>query len=296
MSDERAILGLNAYHGDSSAALLIDGNLAMAVEEERYNRIKHWAGLPVQAAAACVSYTNVPRVDHIAISRDPRAHFFAKIARALTRPSSWRLAASRASNGITLTQTGSELERAGLPGISKARFHFVEHHRAHMASAFFASPFEEAAVVSVDGFGDFSSVMWGVGRGNRIEVKGGVRFPHSLGLFYTAFTQFLGFPHYGDEYKMMGLSSYGEPRYAEAVRDVIRIDDDQIRLNLDYFRHHNEGVEMTWAGAARSRQRVFRQVRRKVRTSRGSRAPKSRSTTWISRPPRRRCSRKSTSR
>jgi carbamoyltransferase len=245
---DNVILGLNAYHGDSSAALLIDGNLAMAVEEERYNRIKHWAGLPVQAAAACISYTGVERIGHIAISRDPRAHLIAKIIRTASRPSSWGQAANRASNGITLTRTKSELERAGLPGISAARFHFVEHHRAHMASAFFASPFDEAAVVSVDGFGDFSSVMWGVGRGNRIEVKGGVRFPHSLGLFYTAFTQFLGFPHYGDEYKMMGLSTYGEPRYLSEVRDVIRIDGDQIRLNLAYFRHHDEGVEMTWAG------------------------------------------------
>jgi len=248
MPDDHTILGLNAYHGDSSAALLIDGNLAMAVEEERYNRIKHWAGLPVQAAAACIAYTGVQRIGHIAISRDPRAHLLSKLVRTASHPSLWRQAAHRASNGITLTQTKSELERAGLPGISKARFHFVEHHRAHMASAFFASPFEEAAVVSVDGFGDFSSVMWGVGRGNRIEVKGGVRFPHSLGLFYTAFTQFLGFPHYGDEFKMMGLSTYGEPRFAAEVRDVIRIDGDQIRLNLAYFRHHDEGVEMTWAG------------------------------------------------
>jgi carbamoyltransferase len=117
-----------------------------------------------------------------------------------------------------------------------------------MASAFFASPFEEAAVVSVDGFGDFSSVMWGVGAGNRIKVLGGVRFPHSLGLFYTAVTQFLGFPKYGDEYKMMGLSAYGEPRYVRDVRDVVRIDRDQVRLNLEYFRHHTEGVEMTWNG------------------------------------------------
>jgi carbamoyltransferase len=248
MPDDRVILGLNAYHGDSSAALLIDGNLAMAVEEERYNRIKHWAGLPVQAAAACISYTGVQRVAHVAISRDPRAHLFSKIARTIARPSLWSQAAHRASNGITLTQTRPELERAGLPGISKARFHYVEHHRAHMASAFFASPFEEAAVVSVDGFGDFSSVMWGVGRGNRIEVKGRVSFPHSLGLFYTAFTQFLGFPQYGDEYKMMGLSTYGEPRYVAEVRDLIRIDGDQIRLNLTCFRHHTEGVEMTWAG------------------------------------------------
>ena len=99
--------------------------------------------------------------------------------------------------------------------------HFVEHHRAHLASAFFASPFEEAAVISIDGFGDFSSVMWGMGKGNQIEVRDSVSFPHSLGIFYTAFTQFLGFPKYGDEYKMMGLSAYGEPRFAEQVRRVV---------------------------------------------------------------------------
>ena len=135
--------------------------------------------------------------------------------------------------------------------------HFVEHHRAHLASAFFASPFEEAAVISIDGFGDFSSVMWGVGKGNQIEVRGSVSFPHSLGIFYTAFTQFLGFPKYGDEYKMMGLSAYGEPRFAEQVRRVVRTERDQCRLNLDYFTHHSEGVEMTWYGGEPVLGKVF---------------------------------------
>jgi carbamoyltransferase len=245
---EPTILGLNAYHGDSSAALLVNGELAMAVEEERLNRIKHWAGLPVRAAEACLAQTGTESVTHIAISRDPRAHFSKKLARIAARPASWRMAAGRAVNGARIAQTKQRLDDAGLSGIGNAQFHFVEHHRAHMASAFFASPFEEAAVVSVDGFGDFSSVMWGVGTGSHIRVLGGVNFPHSLGLFYTAFTQFLGFPKYGDEYKMMGLSAYGEPRYAMDVRDVVRIDGDQIRLNLDYFRHHTEGVEMSWNG------------------------------------------------
>ncbi|HTA42752.1 MAG TPA: carbamoyltransferase C-terminal domain-containing protein [Bryobacteraceae bacterium] len=243
---ETAILGLNAYHGDSSAALLLNGHLAFAVEEERFNRIKHWAGLPVQAAAACLADADIDSVDHLAISRDPRAHLMRKVVRASLSPSSWRRNVGRAANSIAIAKTKPELERAGLPGVSKAKFHFVEHHRAHMASAFLPSPFEEAAVVSVDGFGDFSSVMWGVGKGNRFEVRGYTCFPHSLGLFYTAFTQFLGFPKYGDEYKMMGLSTYGEPRYLKEVRDVVRIEGDQIRLNLKYFRHHTEGVEMTW--------------------------------------------------
>ena len=246
MSDNRAILGLNAYHGDSSAALLLDGDLAMAVEEERFNRMKHWAGLPVQAAAACLSNTDTGSVSDVAISRNPRAHFFTKLARLASRPSLMRQGATRAVNSARIFQTKQELERVGLPGIAKAKFHFVEHHRAHLASAFFVSPFEDAAVISVDGFGDFSSIMWGVGEGNQMKIMGGVQFPHSLGLFYTAFTQFLGFPKYGDEYKMMGLSAYGEPRFKEKVRQVVRISGDQVRLNLDCFRHHTEGVAMTW--------------------------------------------------
>ncbi len=248
MPENSNILGLNAYHGDSSAALLINGQLVMAVEEERFNRVKHWAGLPVQAAAACLAETDTASVGHIAISRDPRANFMAKLVRAGMRPSHWKRTAGRAANGIAITRTKAALEKAGLAGVTNAQFHFVEHHRAHMASAFFASPFEEAAVISVDGFGDFSSVMWGVGRGHKFDVRGGVRFPHSLGLFYTALTQFLGFPKYGDEYKMMGLSSYGSPRFLEDMRDIVSIDGGQIRLNLDYFRHHDEGVEMTWEG------------------------------------------------
>ncbi|MGH9547250.1 MAG: carbamoyltransferase family protein [Terriglobales bacterium] len=239
------ILGLNAFHGDASAAVLRDGQLVAALEEERLNRIKHWAGLPVLAAKACLEGT---QPDHIAISRDPRAHLRDKLLRTALRPHQWPNLASRATNSVRIAQVGDMLEAAGIVPRDARKVHFVEHHRAHLASAFFASAFGEAAVVSIDGFGDFSSVMWGMGRGNQIEVRGSVSFPHSLGIFYTAFTQFLGFPKYGDEYKMMGLSAYGEPRFAEQVRRVVRTERDQCRLNLDYFTHHSRGVEMTWHG------------------------------------------------
>ena len=242
------ILGLNAFHGDASAALFIDGDLAFAIEEERLNRIKHWAGFPALAARACVAGAGAESIEHVAISRKPTAHLWAKARRLLRRPSDWTRSASRMKNAINVARIAARVEELGLPGSAKARVHFVEHHRAHLASAFFASPFEEAAVVSIDGFGDFSSVMWGVGRGNQIDVRGNVMFPHSLGLFYTAFTQFLGFPKYGDEYKMMGLSAYGRPRFADQVRDVVRVEGDQVRLNLDYFIHHTTGVEMSWEG------------------------------------------------
>ena len=239
------ILGLNAFNGDASAALIRDGQLVAALEEERLNRIKHWAGLPVLAAKACLAGE---QPDHIAISRDPRAHLADKLMRVAVRPHQWLSLTSRASNSARIAQVGRELASEGIEAKATKRVHFVEHHRAHLASAFFASPFGEAAIISIDGFGDFSSVMWGIGRGNQIEVRGSVSFPHSLGIFYTAFTQFLGFPKYGDEYKMMGLSAYGVPRFADQVRKVARTDQDQCRLNLDYFSHHSKGVEMTWYG------------------------------------------------
>jgi carbamoyltransferase len=240
------VLGINAFHGDASAALLRDGVLVSALEEERLNRVKHWAGLPLGAAAACLAGE---RAEHIAISRDPRAHLFEKAVRTLTRPRLWARAASRAANLAGVAGLRAKLAEAGLAH-DRTRVHHVEHHRAHLASAFFASPFEEAAVVSVDGFGDYSSVMWGAGRGNRIDVRDSVRFPHSLGIFYTAFTQFLGFPHYGDEYKMMGLAAYGVPRFRDKVRQVVRTAGGQVELNLDYFTHHSQGVDMTWQGGA----------------------------------------------
>ncbi len=237
------ILGINAFHGDASAALLQNGQLVAAVEEERFNRIKHWAGLPVLAAKACL---NGATADHIAISRDPKAHLIDKVLRVAMRPGEWGRMVSRASNSVRVTQVGDDLAAAGIVAANSNKVHFVEHHRAHLASAFFASPFDEAAVISIDGFGDFSSVMWGLGQGNQIYVKGGVRYPHSLGLFYTAFTQYLGFPNYGDEYKMMGLGAYGEPRFVEQVRDVVSVTDDQCELNLDYFIHQTQGIEMSW--------------------------------------------------
>src|SRR5437773_5461405 len=242
------ILGLNAFHGDASAALLVDGQLIAALEEERLNRIKHWAGFPTLAARACLKEIQTGELDHVAISRDPRAHFWSKVARVLTRPGDWRRLTSRAMNAVEVARLAGRLSASGIATPDDVRVHFVEHHRAHLASAFFASPFDEAAVVSIDGFGDFSSVMWGAGRANHIDVRGAVRFPHSLGQFYTAFTQLLGFRNYGDEFKMMGLSAYGEPRFAERVRDVVRVEGDQVRLDLDYFVHHSDGVEMTWEG------------------------------------------------
>ncbi len=148
----------------------------------------------------------------------------------------------------------------------RARFHNIEHHRAHLASAFFVSPFNKAALLSIDGFGDFISTMWGVGEGNSIRILDQVEYPHSIGIVYTATTQFLGFPHYGDEGKVMGLAPYGQPRFMEEFRRIIRTGDGsrgpgagagQFRLNLDFFRHHSDGVEMSWDDGSPVIGRIF---------------------------------------
>ncbi|MGB6898369.1 MAG: carbamoyltransferase C-terminal domain-containing protein, partial [Candidatus Acidiferrum sp.] len=135
------------------------------------------------------------------------------------------------------------------PANISAQFHRVEHHQAHLASAFFVSPFERAALLSADGLGDFASTMWGSGEGSRMKIEGAIAFPHSLGLFYSAVTQYLGFLKFGDEYKVMGLAAYGEAEQLDAFRDIVRVHGDGFRLDLDYFTHHRTGPEMSWAEA-----------------------------------------------
>jgi carbamoyltransferase len=258
------ILGLNAYHGDAAAALVIDGELVAAAEEERFNRIKHCAGLPVAAARWCLEEAGIDpgELDHVAVGRDPRANTAAKLRRLLTRPPDLAFVRSRAANAARVRRHGirrSLAEALDVPESAlTARFHAVEHHRAHAASAFLVSPFDEAAVLSLDGFGDFASAMLAHGRGNTLEVVGRVLFPHSLGIFYTALTQWLGFPHYGDEGKVMGLAPYGDPApYLPLMRRIVRTDDGLYRLALEFFTHHTKGVEMTWTEGPPTIGRIF---------------------------------------
>ncbi len=246
------ILGINAYHGDASAALVSDGRLVAAVEEERFKRIKHIAGFPYDAVRYCVAAAGLRAedIDHIAISRNPSAHIHRKILYTFSRMPSIGMLGDRLSNAMRIGDTREQVAEAlGTDARNiKARLHNVEHHRAHLGSAYFVSDFDEAAVLSVDGFGDFVSCMWGLGHDNKIDVGGWVEFPHSLGLAYTAVTQFLGFPKYGDEYKVMGLASYGEPAYLAEFRELVKVNGNGLgyNLNLPYFVHHRDGVAMTW--------------------------------------------------
>ncbi|HEV7797739.1 MAG TPA: carbamoyltransferase C-terminal domain-containing protein [Pyrinomonadaceae bacterium] len=294
------ILGINAYHGDAAAALIKDGRIVAAVEEERFNRVKHCAGFPADSVRYCLQTAGIgiEEVDHVGVSRDPSAHLHKKILFAASRaakqiggrdrrqaavgtleqgarvkgngegldaeetprsnggnggngrgPGIFRQVKDRLNNAAKVRDLRDDLA-AGLGASTKnlrAQFHNIEHHRAHLASSFYVSPFARAALLSIDGFGDFVSTMWAVGEANSIKVLDQVEYPHSTGIVYTATTQFIGFPYYGDEGKVMGLAPYGKPRYIEAFRDIIRTEArGQFRLNLDYFRHHAEGVEMTW--------------------------------------------------
>jgi carbamoyltransferase len=243
------ILGVNAFHGDSAAALLRDGRLVAAAEEERFRRVKHWAGFPSKAIAYCMREVGVALSDiqYIAVNQNSRAHFLRKLT---------YLATQRPDLGLMLNRLKNRRARKSIPDLLAASLsveqfcgevHHIEHHLAHLSSAFHVSPFKEAVIVSVDGFGDFSSAAWGVGKGQNISVDGRVYFPHSLGIFYQALTQYLGFPRYGDEYKVMGLAPYGKPAFMDAMHRIVRLKSDgTYELNLTYFRHHKEQVTYQW--------------------------------------------------
>jgi carbamoyltransferase len=248
------ILGINAYHPNASAAVVCDGKLIAAVEEERFNRVKYAAGFPVQAIRYCLKTAGLTlnEIDHVAVPRNPYARLATKIFYALRMPS---FARERAKVLVKFQGIPEALAQAFDTDRKKirAKFHRIEHHQAHLASSFYCSPFERAALLSADGLGDFASTMWGTGVGNRMNIEGAIAFPHSLGLFYSAVTQCLGFLKFGDEYKVMGLAAYGQPEQLELFRDIVRFENGSsrngFRLGLDYFSHHRTGPEMSWAEA-----------------------------------------------
>ena len=230
------ILGLNAYHGDSSACLLEDGKLIAAVEEERFLRVKHWAGFPLEAIRWCLKEANASLSDleHVAINSDPKAQFLQKMGYTFKQRPDVKLILDRIRNRQERAGVEQELTESFSGQLFSGQIHRIEHHLAHLASAHWASPFNNSVVISVDGFGDFSSAAWGIGQGGQLFLDERILFPHSLGVFYQAFTQYLGFPKYGDEYKVMGLAPYGKTTYLEALRDVVSLEEEGgFSLNLN---------------------------------------------------------------
>ena len=248
------IIGVNAYHGDASAALVIDGKLVAAVEEERFNRIKHWAGFPSKSIKYCLDYAKIgiEDVNHLAVSFNPSANIGKRLAFVAShRPSVAaiidRLKRQRKTLGLEdQLSVGLGVERSKI----KAQIHRIEHHQTHVAAGFLISPFDEAAVLSVDGMGDFTSTLTAHAQDRNWKEFDRVYFPHSIGFLYSAVTMYLGFPYYGDEYKVMGLAPYGEPEFVDFFRKMIRPKGDTFELNLDYFTHHRKGVKMSWNDGA----------------------------------------------
>ena len=240
------ILGLNAHHADASASLLIDGKLVAAVEEERFTRIKHYTGFPIHAVEYCLQEAGLSLndIDHLVIGRDPNAKFKEKMSFFVKAPSQMlkKYFYDRFINAKDLKTIDKVLMAHFKCSKPSFKIHNIEHHRSHLASAFYPSPFNEAALLSLDGSGDFSTAMSGIGRVNNIEVLDSVNFPNSIGVFYSALTQFLGFMHYGDEYKVMGLAPYGKPIFKDLLSKVLYpTNDGWFKLDTHYLRSPHEG-------------------------------------------------------
>ena len=244
-----SILGINAFHADASAALIEDGKIICAAEEERFVRIKHSAGFPISAIDWCLDYAqkNVNEIDHISINSSSISNLYEKIIfTLLQRPNLKFLLDKFITKRKKINLNYYFKQKYNVKNLN-AKFHFLDHHLCHLASAFFCSPFNDSSIISVDGFGDFASTSWGLGNRSVIDKQDQIIFPHSLGIFYTSITQFLGFPNYGDEYKLMGLSPYGRPKYVHLFRRIIKlIDNGKFKLDLNYFRHSRERLPYKW--------------------------------------------------
>ena len=243
------IIGINSFHGDSSACVVVDGQLVAAAEEERFRRIKHWAGFPSESLRYCLDEAGLKLsdIDHIGLNSNNRAHLARKMLYVLSTKPKLDILLERFRTRRVRSDIASFLREAFSGDYLRGKIHHVEHHLAHLYSAFFVCPFESAVALSVDAMGDFASTTWGFGTGNDLTVGGRIFFPHSLGIFYTAITQHLGFPHYGDEYKVMGLAAYGKPSFLSHMRQIVKLNSDgSFALDLAFFRHHRERAVFQW--------------------------------------------------
>jgi carbamoyltransferase len=236
------ILGISCYYHDAAAALLRDGQLIAAAEEERFSRKKHDYEFPQTAIEFCLQMGGIQGrdVDYVAFFEKPFRKFDRILMTALqTYPKSYKVfRESMITWMIDKLWVGAKI--SAQLGIPKDRVLFCEHHLSHAASAFLCSPFDESAILTVDGVGEWVTGTWGVGRGNQIELRKQMNFPHSLGLLYSAFTAFLGFEVNEGEYKVMGMAPYGKPRYVDKVWKLIRQDGDgSFSLDMDYFCFHH---------------------------------------------------------
>lgn len=236
------ILGISCFYHDAAAALLVDGQLVAAAEEERFSRKKHDAEFPRLAIRFCLEQAGITArdLDYVVFYEKP----FVKFERILTTtlqtvPRSWKVFGDAMTTWLLDKLWVKNVIRTEL-GVSEDRLLFSEHHLSHACSSFLCSPFEEAAILTVDGVGEWACATFGRGRGNQVSLLREVRFPHSVGLLYSAFTAFLGFEVNEGEYKVMGMAPYGEPKYLDLVQKLYRVErDGSFWLDMDYFCFHH---------------------------------------------------------
>jgi carbamoyltransferase len=237
------ILGLNINHADTSAAIFKNNNLIAAVEEERFVRVKHYSQFPFNSIKYCLSEAkiNMSQINFITINSNPLKSFFKKIYYILLNPRSINVGLSSLKNYEKKFSIIKLLNNVDQNNPFNGKIKYFDHHLSHLNSS--SNNFESSVNVSIDGFGDFSSCSWGVKKNNIIKIDDKIYFPHSLGIFYQAITQYLGFKNYGDEYKVMGLAPYGEPKYVEEISKLINYKNNcNFELNLKYFTHHKKKI------------------------------------------------------
>ena len=241
---DKYTLGLNFLHSDSSACLFKNNILIAASEEERFTRVKHTSQFPINSINYCLKEAgiSISGLNLVTINSNPYSGILKKIAYVASNPLAIKIAFLSLLNSkkkIGLSKLISELDDKNS---FKGKIRFVDHHESHIASSLLFSNFEKCVNLSIDGFGDFASCAYGLYQNKELKVDYKVSFPHSLGIFYQSLTQYLGFKSYGDEYKLMGLSSYGKPKYLKEISKIIFKTSKGFKLNLKYFTHHKKKI------------------------------------------------------
>ena len=243
------IIGINAFHADSSAAILKNGKLLFAIEEEKLIRQKHWAGFPENSIKKCLEFNNIDASDvtDVSINTSPFSNLHMKVPYFLKK----YLIGKKKNEIFQRIKNKIDIKKFLIKSNNfnkNIKVHYIDHHMAHIASSFYPSEFEEALAISIDGFGDFASLNIAKCNKKNITILKKIFFPDSLGIFYEMMTQLLGFQNYGDEYKLMGLASYGKPIYFDTIKNNLFKKSQLFKLNCEYFNHNKTNFSYKFSG------------------------------------------------
>ena len=242
------ILGINAFHANSSACILKNNKVVFAIEEERINRIKNWSGFPIKSIRMCLTHVDIKLNDLkcIALNRNSKSNLKQKVFFSIQNYNNFKYAIKKSKNLINLNNIESIFLKEFKLSKLNPKIYFVDHHLAHIASSFLTNKFSNSAILSLDGFGDFASCAIGVADSNELKIKHKVFYPHSLGILYQSITQLLGYKNYGDEYKIMGMSAFGKNKFEKEFKEIISIKDWNYKLNKNYFSYFNKGLNFNF--------------------------------------------------